>query len=352
MIKKLLKKYVFTTLSLSLVLALMVFAVTRMGLHHPGWMESWYSQGFYPLVITGLSAFSNLFPFSLDDLFYGILLSGGLFITVWVLIRRMAWLQYFKCLVITLALTYSLFNILWGFNYYRNDLTTRLELQTAEANVEELMKVFGWLIEKVNSSYTPIYTIDETEVRDLLASAYREHADFLKIDRISAQGHPKVITLSRLFASATISGYYGPFFGEVHVNRYMLPLELPAVMAHEMAHQLGITSEAEANFYAWYVCTHSADKRLAYSANLYLLRYFAYACYRYEGFRELVKNIRYEVRHDFYKSQFHWMQLMNRRVDMVAEKVNDAYLKSNSVEAGIDDYEGVVKYVMDLKTSE
>lgn len=42
------------------------------------------------------------------------------------------------------------------------------------------------------------------------------------------------------------------------------------------------------------------------------------------------------------------MNLRNEKVDKVATKVNDTYLKTNKVEKGIEDYKGVVKYAMDF----
>jgi hypothetical protein len=40
--------------------------------------------------------------------------------------------------------------------------------------------------------------------------------------------------------------------------------------------------------------------------------------------------------------------MRNEKVDEIASKVNDAYLKSNKIEKGIEDYTGVVKFVMDF----
>jgi hypothetical protein len=42
------------------------------------------------------------------------------------------------------------------------------------------------------------------------------------------------------------------------------------------------------------------------------------------------------------------MNLRNEKVDRVASKVNDTYLKSNKVDKGIKDYTGVVKHVMNF----
>ena len=50
---------------------------------------------------------------------------------------------------------------------------------------------------------------------------------------------------------------------------------------------------------------------------------------------------------DYRKVTEHWLALMNENVEGMASVVNDAYLKTNKVEEGIDDYEGVIKCVMD-----
>jgi hypothetical protein len=48
--------------------------------------------------------------------------------------------------------------------------------------------------------------------------------------------------------------------------------------------------------------------------------------------------------------QKHWESLRNEQVDKAAGKVNDAYLKTNKIEKGVEDYFGVVQFVMDFET--
>ena len=56
-----------------------------------------------------------------------------------------------------------------------------------------------------------------------------------------------------------------PFFCEFTLNGDLLPHDYPATYAHELAHLLGITSEAEANFYAYQVCTRSSVPEIRFS---------------------------------------------------------------------------------------
>ena len=57
----------------------------------------------------------------------------------------------------------------------------------------------------------------------------------------------------------------GPFFCEFTLNGDLLPSQYPATYTHEIAPLLGITSEAEANFYAYQVCTRSQVESIRFS---------------------------------------------------------------------------------------
>ena len=125
-------------------------------------------------------------------------------------------------------------------------------------------------------------------------------------------------------------------------------MEYPFVLAHEKAHQFGITGEAEANFYAWLVCTGSESKQLQYSANLVALKYFIMHGSGDEKTRTVTSKISKQVIHDIMEIQKYWMNLRDEKVEAVAERVNDAYLKTNQIETGIRDYTGIVKHIMDF----
>ena len=263
------------------------------------------------------------------------------------IIRKITFKKSGKNVLNLLAAVYILFYFLWGFNYFRKNLNPRLGIHEKEPNTKEFVMVFEKLVEKTNNTYTEFNIFDIKEIDSLIEVSYKTLSPVLKIKYPSGTRRTKKITFSRFFAKAGISGYYGPFFNEVHVNKNNLPIEYPFVLAHEKAHQFGITSEAEANFYAWLVCTQSPSKQLQYSANLHILRYFMNQGYQLEGYPEIMKKLNENVKVDYKKIREHWMNLRNDKVDMVAAKVNDIYLKTNKVEKGIEDYRGVVKFVMD-----
>lgn len=220
-----------------------------------------------------------------------------------------------------LAAIYILFYFLWGFNYFRNDLNKRLALVGQNPDTDVFIQQLESLIKSTNNSFCSYEMLDKKEIDSLIEQTYKQLSPALKIDYPSGKRKDKKITFSRFFAKAGISGYYGPFFNEVHVNTYILPLEYPFVLAHEKAHQFGITSEAEANFYAWLVCTKSNSKQLQYSANLHILRFFLYQGSQLEKYPQIISTLNENVKTDFLRISENWEKLRNEKVDKVALKV-------------------------------
>jgi len=215
---------------------------------------------------------------------------------------------------------------------------------------QSLIPVFENLIAQTNASYCSFDSISKSEIASQVESSYQNHASFLKVKYPQGKRVPKPITLSKFFAKASIAGYYGPFFSEVHLNDSLLMIEYPQVLAHEFAHQFGITSEAEANFYGWLVCAQSDSKHLRYSANISMLNYFLSQGKRLHKFQDLVQQIDKPIIDDIRKVQKHWESMRNEKIDKAAGKVNDVYLKTNKIEKGIEDYFGVVQFVMDFES--
>ncbi len=329
-------------------LAIFTFLLTEFFAARPELAGKYYSRLIYPFIAGSFSKISVILSFSLDDLFYLWLVFIGFLLLVLLVLKRISFKTTGKVILNVLAAVYILFYFLWGFNYYRPELNTRLNLEAKEPDKKEFIDVFQELVKRTNESYSAFDRFDKSEVDSMVENSYRNLAPALGLTYPAGIRKAKNITFSHFFAQAGISGYYGPFFSEVHVNSNNLPIEYPFVLAHEKAHQFGITSEAEANFYAWLVCTQSSSKQLQYSANLVALRYFIYQGYQLEDFQEITGELDERVKTDLNRIREHWLKLRNEKIDKVAAKVNDAYLKTNKVEKGIEDYTGIVKYIMEF----
>jgi DNA-binding transcriptional MerR regulator/low affinity Fe/Cu permease len=343
-----LSKYIFFKWFILPWSAFTVFCLTEFFVRNPLLTETIYSQKIYPKIARVISAISNIFPFSLDDLFYVLLVVTIVILLLLTLFKKISLKKAGKIVVNVLATIYILFYVLWGFNYFRENLNNRLELAAQIPDTNVFIQQLETLIENTNNSFCSFEMFDKKEIDSLIEESYKHLSATLKIDYPSGKRKDKKITFSRFFAQAGISGYYGPFFNEVHVNTNVLPLEYPFVLAHEKAHQFGITSEAEANFYAWLVCIQSSSKQIKYSANLHILRFFLYQGYQLEKYPEIISKLDENVKNDFQRINENWERLRNEKVDKVASKINDTYLKTNKIENGIEDYNGVVKFVMDF----
>jgi hypothetical protein len=341
------RKYTLKKWIILPIVAIITFGLTQLAYRFPAVTERWYSQKLYSLVAKTISPVSNIIPFSLDDLFYVLLILTFLIIIILLIFRKISWAKSGKITLNIIAATYILFYFLWGFNYFRENLYKRLKLTKHEPNTKAFVAQLKKLVDNTNKSWCTFENWDKKQVGLHIEKSYKTLAPALKINYPGGKRKAKSITVSRFFAQAGISGYYGPFFNEVHVNSYILPVEYPFILAHEKAHQFGITNEAEANFYAWLVCTNSKSKQLQYSANLHVLQYFLYQGYQLEGYSDIIAKLDKRVKKDLEKIRENWMSLRNEKIDEAASKVNDFYLKTNKIKDGVKEYSGVVKFVMD-----
>jgi DNA-binding transcriptional MerR regulator len=336
------KKWLFLPLA-----AIITFGITQLAYRFPSITEKVYSQLLYPFIARIISPISNIFSFSIDDFFYFLLILTFLLLIILLIARKISFVKTGKIVLNILAGTYILFYVLWGFNYFREDLYARLELDKHEPNTKAFLVQLKKIVENTNKSWCSFEKWDVETVDQSIEKSYKTLAPVLKIKYPSGKRNPKSITVSQFFAQAGISGYYGPFFNEVHVNSKILPVEYSFILAHEKAHQFGITNEAEANFYAWLVCTKSNSKQLQYSANLHVLQYFLYQGYQLEEYPEIIAKLDKRVKKDLQIIREHWMSMRNEKIDEAASKVNDFYLKTNKIKEGVKEYSGVVQFVMD-----
>ena len=142
-----------------------------------------------------------------------------------------------------------------------------------------------------------------------------------------------------------VTGSMGPFFCEFTLNGDLLPVNYPATYAHELAHLLGITSEAEANFYAYQVCTRSEAMGIRFSGYFSILGHVLGNAQRLlpeEEYTRLFKRIRPEIIELAKNNQAYWAAKYNPVVGAVQDWIYDLYLKGNKIESGRQNYSEVV----------
>ena len=308
--------------------------------------ERFYSARIYPYIAKTVSAFSNLFPFSLWDIFWIVALSAvltGLFLVVF---GKMKPGKYGLRLLQTTALLYSFFYLVWGFNYFRPKLETRLAWTHPKTDEKEFRSVLDSIIVHTNLSQMSISPDDYPEIDLLIEASYRKNSARLGLEYPNGTRRPKAMLFSSFFAKSGVSGYFGPFFNEIHLNYYLLPMEYPFVLAHEKAHQFGVTNEAEANLCAFIACTTSDSRNLQYSGYVNLLLYFISDAAQLKDVSDFIRKIDKKVILDLRFQRSHWQGLRNKTLESAQTAANNAYLKTNHIETGVKNYNQVVSLVM------
>ncbi len=328
--------------SLPFLLAAGVFISIKLSSKYPGGVEEYYSRGIYPVIAAAVSWLSGLVKYSLWDIFWifmSLFVLAGLIL---VFLKRIKPGRYFLRFGQMLAIVYSLFYLLWGFNYFRPDIKTRLGWSLMKPDESSFRRVLDSLIVSTNRTFTEVDS-DEYGSMDLaLEQSYSKCSDILALNYPNGKRTPKTILISSYFAKSGVSGYFGPFFNEVHINFYQLPGDYPFIVAHEKAHQFGIANEAEANLAAFIVCTNSADKRLQYSGYMHLLLYFLNDARNMPDYGSHLAKIDKKVMKDILSREKYYDGLRNKKMEDIQAKANDLYLKTQHIEKGIKNYNQVV----------
>lgn len=312
----------------------------------PGWGDV-YAQCIYPIVGKQLSGLSALVPFAVGDLFIALSLVG---VVAWPFYVRFhqkrRWCAGLAGSAEYLVWVYVWFYLAWGLNYSQSDFYHRAGISPAQYTEEDFHAFARHYINRLNASYTPSTLVSPDTLCQEAVKGYKQiaprwgvHAPF--------NSHPKVKTMlfSRLASMVGVKGSMGPFFCEFTVNGDLLPNQYPATYTHELAHLLGISSEAEANFYAYQVCSRSRWQAMRFSGYLSLLPHVlsnARPLLTQEEFEALAGRIRPEVVEVYEQNRLYWTEKYSPFIGSIQDWMYDLYLKGNKIESGRQNYSQVV----------
>ena len=332
----------------------------------PAFTEGAYVQSAGSWLGRGLCFVSGFFTFSLAELLILLLLtrSAIVFTTAfWHVLRRQRRLRNaLACGLLNVATAVSvlviLFYVCWGFNYARPGLITRMEwdvfatkLPDDEA-IAELDRLCEELVDAANQAYFQAHGCEDLGHPSAIPNSL-EHVD-ATIERAYAQtaqrwalseafaaprGPAKPVLASNLMSRALIGGVYSPWTGEANFNRLQPGLGLPHTIAHEKAHQRGVTSEDEANFFGYVVCVHATDPYVRYSGYLFVQRQLLRELGRidFDRAQELLKKRYPGVQRDV-DDEHEYIRRYVGRMTQAGAAVNNAYLRANRVKGGIQSY--------------
>lgn len=193
--------------------------------------------------------------------------------TVWWRRAAIRLLPAAMAVAVVAAVSWLAFLALWGWHYQVPTLEARLSLRPADFAASRgeafaratVTQLNGWYAE---AHATPWPT--RAELPALLGPRLSAVLPQLGVARMPALPAPRQTMLDWYFRAAGIDGMTNPFGLEVLMNSRVLPLELPALAAHEYAHLAGFADEADASVVAWLAC-QGGSPGLRYSSALAVL---------------------------------------------------------------------------------
>lgn len=307
-------------------------------------LSEWYMIKIYPSVATFLSTISSLFPFSVYDVFIVIAVLYLLKLILFLIIRRTSFKSFLFSLVRFVTILIAWFYFSWGISYFRKDYYNRTSIQETAFNADNLREFTSHFITQANNSYVEFEVMEKEEIRKEIEKAYNRVYEPLAINWPNGKRRVKKMVFESLFTKMGISGYYGPFFNEIHINNYSLNFTYPFTLAHEMAHQFGIAKESEANLYAYIVCINSDDERIRYSAYASIISYLLndVRALMPDEYEEVINSVNPVIIEDLQRNRKHWLSARNETLSDVQNKAYDAYLKGNRISSGRENYSEVV----------
>lgn len=350
-----------TTL-VALLLLPAALAARALAFASPAAVESWYARSFYPVLARGIGAVAALVPGSAAELLAPVMVGALVMLLVrrfraadGAVVRRLGAVALAGWAV-SGVIAWG-FLLVWGFHYARPPLADRLVLDTSAIEAPEVLALGIGLAREARTLRAELGA-EDTPI------AAPAHLDFAGLDAalddaltgLGLPGDPweespapaKPLRISFLFARLGISGIYVPFTAEPSVNALVPAASLPVVMAHEKAHQRGITDEGEANLVAILAGLGTADPFLRYTAALDAAAQLVGQGVRYvdderrnEAWSQFGPGPLTDLRaiHDFWASY-------EGAATEVAGRVNDAYLRANRVPGGGQSYGRVVRLLV------
>lgn len=318
---------------------------------YPEFVETFYSNGFYPISSKVFRYALGWLPFSFGDLVYALAI---IYIIRWVFVNRKRLLHdtknWFIDVFCAVSIIYLAFHLFWGLNYYRLPLHENLNLK-ADYTTEQLVEVTKKLIEKSNQIHREIAENDslkidipysKSDIFNMAPLGYKR----LKNTFPNLEYHPKSVKKSLFSYPLTymgFSGYLNPFTNEAQVDALIPVYSFPTTTTHEMAHQLGYAAENEANLIGCLAAINHQDVYFKYAGYTFALRFCLNEMARRDEtqFKTLYDSVNTGILNNFKEAQLFWESYENP-LEPIFKITYSSYLKANKQTKGIASYSYVV----------
>lgn len=306
-----------------------------------------YANRIYPWTGTILSNISSWIPFPVGDLFVVLSILWVILYTIYALIHpKKKFLHAIGNVVEYLLWLFVWFYLAWGLNYGQSSYYERTNTSPVSYNEQVFSNFAKRYVEMLNSNYTVIEERDVEKVKTNIISAYKLHG-FNRIRNVNPQ--VKTMLYTPLASMVGVTGSMAPFFCEFTINGDVQPHRYAATYAHEYAHLQGITSEGEANFYAYLTTTQSTDKGIRFSGYYSILGHVfnnASVLMSQDDYKKLYDSLRPEIKTLLEEDLAFWQEKYSEKIGKVQDYLYNLYLKYNKVKGGTKSYSEVIGLII------
>ena len=314
---------------------------------------------FYPDFSRGaiqvIAAITSIVPIALCELLLVFLLFWFVFTLVRA-IKRARMVRWLTGVLLSLCILVTVFVGLWGLNYYAPPMQERLNIESRQYSAQELKEATTYYRDMANS-LAPQVKRDADGVMaeydfDTLAEQAGEGFETLAETYACFDGSTvrvKKLLSSPLMGKIGMTGGFICFTGESCVSTTTHTASMPFTMCHEIGHRMAFAREDEANFAGFLACAANERPEFRYSGYYAAFRYCYNALYKADpqAALEVWSGVCAEIAADWNASVEHYEAIRSETAAEVTDDVYDTYLKSFSVESGVQSYGEVTDLLLD-----
>lgn len=308
-----------------------------------------YARHVYPFTSRILSAFSSVFPFSLEEVLFIAVLIALPVCLVRARHRNVGVRQTIICIAEGGTWLFIWFYLGWGNNYYRANFFERTRTAPRPYDEAEFRGFLARYTDSLHACHTPLPASGTKGFTETIRRHYAGLPEEYGLCKPQNGQHPKSLLFNSLYSGVGVLGYMGPFFCEMQLNHDLLPRQYAFTYAHEMSHLLGISNEAEANFWAYYICTRAREKELRSCGYFNILPYVAANALRLlpeRDYQTWVESLHPDILAEWEQQRAYWHSRYNPFIGRIQDYLYNLYLKGNRIPTGQQNYAEVIALIL------
>lgn len=336
---------------------LIVFTYLILKFSSSVFVEQQYSNGFFFWFRNFYNKSIGKFDFPISFIFLTIAFAILFWIFFAFLRNRKHKVKFLYSITNFLGVLFFIFYLVWGFNYGRPTLESKLLTEDVKMlSFEEIKNEISSTASKAMQLRRNIIADDLAfsikvddinvgkEVRESLGFEIPSHASL--ISNVPVRPLP-----DGLLMRCGLVGQYFPFTGEANFDVGMHDIRKPVVIAHEIFHAMGHGLESDCDFMAYYYMQKSNSVYCRFSAEMEYLRYLMSDLKQMDS---TFFNLNYAqiipapLQNDFKEMKENRLKYEGF-FSRLGDKANNFFLKFQGVKDGVQSYNKLVPMVHSWK---